>query len=303
MKFSERYGITKKEIQVDSVEKSLRVKLWNIFIEKIDEKFRKLVPNKDEGWKFVYYVTPVFQEILQYEMIEPIDDYSLVPNDKYAILRNLKFYFDQYNAMRNKIKDYFLSCNWYKVYEFLEFLNKSKYSTFREKDFIQKINKVLEDEKSAFRIVGNKISLITDEIEINEIENALVNPIASVKDHINQALTLYSDKQSPDYRNSIKEAISAVEAIVKLISGDKKTTLGIAIEKLESKNIIFHEDLKIAFKKLYSYTSDADGIRHALMGESNLSSEDAKFMLIACSAFVNYLAEKALKAKIDLQNL
>jgi hypothetical protein len=53
-----------------------------------------------------------------------------------------------------------------------------------------------------------------------------------------------------------------------------------------------------AFVKLYGYTSDADGIRHALMDESDLASEDAKFMLVLCSAFVNYLLAKAARANV-----
>jgi len=59
--------------------------------------------------------------------------------------------------------------------------------------------------------------------------------------------------------------------------------------------------LKQAFEKLYGYSSDADGIRHALMGDSNVDFEEAKYMLVTCCAFVNYLAEKAIKAGIDLQ--
>jgi hypothetical protein len=51
---------------------------------------------------------------------------------------------------------------------------------------------------------------------------------------------------------------------------------------------------------MYGYTSDAQGIRHALMDEPNLSFEDAKFMLVSCSAFVNYLIAKAAKAGISL---
>ena len=37
---------------------------------------------------------------------------------------------------------------------------------------------------------------------------------------------------------------------------------------------------------------DADGIRHAMLEESNLSYIDAKFMLVACTNFINYLIEK-----------
>jgi hypothetical protein len=48
-----------------------------------------------------------------------------------------------------------------------------------------------------------------------------------------------------------------------------------------------------AFSSLYGYRNDADGIRHALLEESNLEKEDATFMLVVCSAFIGYLYEKA----------
>ncbi len=84
-----------------------------------------------------------------------------------------------------------------------------------------------------------------------------------------------------------------------MITGDSKATLGQALKIIENK-INIHPALKIAFDKLYGYTSDEDGIRHCLMDESNLDFEDAKFMLVSCSAFINYLKEKASKVKIEL---
>lgn len=56
-----------------------------------------------------------------------------------------------------------------------------------------------------------------------------------------------------------------------------------------------HEALKEAFKKLYGYTSDAEGIRHALLNDPTLDFEDAKFMLVACSGFVNLLRARSGK--------
>jgi hypothetical protein len=41
------------------------------------------------------------------------------------------------------------------------------------------------------------------------------------------------------------------------------------------------------------YTSSSDGIRHSLPEEIyDLTQDDARFMLIMCSAFVNYLKSK-----------
>jgi len=100
-----------------------------------------------------------------------------------------------------------------------------------------------------------------------------------------------SDRQNLDYRNSIKESISAVESICKIVTNDDKATLGKALKIIEDKHGL-HAALKGSLSQLYGYTSDADGIRHAMLGESNLSYIDAKFMLVACTNFINYLIDK-----------
>lgn len=121
-----------------------------------------------------------------------------------------------------------------------------------------------------------------------------------VNEHIRRALELFSDRKPPDYRNSIKESVSAVESICKLITGDKSATLGQCIKEIESK-VGLHPALENAFNNLYAYTSSADGIRHPLLEEPELDSEDAKFMLVSCSAFINYLITKSEKAGIKFQ--
>ncbi len=120
-----------------------------------------------------------------------------------------------------------------------------------------------------------------------------------VTQHFKTALELLSDRTSPDYRNSIKESIIAVEAISKLITGNSGTTLGRALATIESQGQVqLHTKLKDGFINLYGYTSDAHGIRHALKDDEHPAFEDARYMLVSCSAFVNYLIEKATKAGI-----
>lgn len=99
-----------------------------------------------------------------------------------------------------------------------------------------------------------------------------------------------NNRETPDYRNSIKESISAVESLAKVLSGSDKATLGEALKEIE-KNGKLHSALKSAFSSLYGYTNDAEGIRHALLDESSLTKADARFMLVSCSSFVNYLIE------------
>ena len=130
---------------------------------------------------------------------------------------------------------------------------------------------------------------ITDENEIDSIEDAMDTQYESINNHLSKAVSLLSDRQNPDYENSIKESISAVEAMCVSILG-KDATLGASLKQLEKDGVIIHPSLKSAFEKLYGYTSDAKGIRHAgNIGGASSTFEEAKFMLVSCSAFINYL--------------
>ena len=76
----------------------------------------------------------------------------------------------------------------------------------------------------------------------------------------------------------------------KILNKDK-VTLVEAIGQIE-KQFPIHSALKNSIKSLYGYTSDGDGIRHAMLEEPNLTYIDAKFMLVACTNFINYLIDK-----------
>jgi len=203
------------------------------------------------------------------------------------------------------VRGYFFDCNWNEVYDFLEFLARNKIAPYERISFafMNFCNTILEREMSAYRFVNGRIVEISSEEEIAEIEEAQqpAGRLKPVTRHLNNALALLADRDAPDYSNSIKEAISAVEAMCNLIAGSSSATLGNALRELDrKKTVTMHPALKDAFNKLYGYTSSADGIRHALLEESDLDFEDAKFMLVSCSAFINYLKIKATKAGINL---
>ena len=198
-----------------------------------------------------------------------------------------------------KIREVYFSCKWFEIYDFIEFVANNFPHVELNEQFMDACNSVLESELSAYRFVGGKIAQITTEEEISEIEEALATPLKPVRTHLKTALDLLSDRKSPDYRNSIKESISAVESICALITGEKNATLGQCLKVVKDK-VGLHPALEKSFSSLYGYTSSAEGIRHALLDEPSLSSEDAKFMLVSCSAFVNYLISKASKAGMKI---
>lgn len=189
---------------------------------------------------------------------------------------------------------------WYEVLDLIEF--SIKYMHHRDEVYghsastrlIAALNSEFERLNFAYRIVNCEIVEITSEQEIKTIERAIESSPRNVQTHLNSALEKYAQRPNGDYRNSIKESISAVEAFCR--EKTEENTLGKALSALEKENIIIPQSLKSAFSKLYEYTNHADtGIRHALMDDEGTytpTADEALFMLVSCSAFINYLSKK-----------
>lgn len=160
--------------------------------------------------------------------------------------------------------------------------------------FINLLNAEFDRLHFAYRIINDDIVEIDSKEEIEAIENALNVASMTIRTHLSRALELYAQRPEGDYRNSIKESISAVEVYCREKTGEN--TLGKALNKLEQSGIVIPAVLKQAFDKLYAYTNQPDaGIRHALMDDSGAytpKAEEALFMLVSCSAFINYLVKK-----------
>ena len=187
---------------------------------------------------------------------------------------------------------------WFRIYDFIE-----KYLKIKEQEAAKEItiefNKILEEEVAPYRILDEIVVPIINEGELASIEQAIHTEYDSVSMHLKKALELFSDRQNPDYENSVKESISAVEAMCNIIvkNDGANATLGNSIKKLKECGVVIHPAMENAFKQLYGYASDSGGIRHGAIEFVNVPSEDAKFMLITCSAFINYLMEKWIKIR------
>jgi hypothetical protein len=282
--FSQREGLKplKQRIQIDSVDENPKNSLWNCFFEFVvgNLTFISWVGDK------IYRIG----ELLWINYFkQPLDTLSNDPREIYKYIRD--YFFDSKRE-------------WYEIYDFIEFV-VNVYPGNDKKEFINACNMVLERKLSAYRFVGEKITKITSEIEIKEIEEALENTknidkLKPVNEHLKRAIELLSDRKSPDYRNSIKESISALESLCKIIINDRKAALGEALDKMKSEKIIdLHAALYEFGRKLYGYASDYEGIRHGKSDPNcNVNFEDAKFMLLCCSSYINYLIVKASKLKI-----
>jgi hypothetical protein len=186
------------------------------------------------------------------------------------------------------IRDHYFACRWNEVYDFIEFTVQHVGNPAALED---RYNAILQRENAGYRFIKGTIVPISNPAELAAIEDAYKSGLAGVDVHIRQAVVLLSNRSKPDYRNAIKEAVSAVESACRIVSKNEKATLGQAIKAIGEKGTV-HPALEKAFSSLYGYTSDEGGIRHSLLEESSITFTDAKFMVVACSAFVNYLVGK-----------
>ena len=151
-------------------------------------------------------------------------------------------------------------------------------------------NMLFRQEYVGYRFVSDQIVPITDELEISEIEQACKTPFDGARAQLQKALGFLSDRENPDYKNCVKESISAVEATCRIIAEKDSATLGEALKLLAKHGLKLHPCLNSGIDKLYSYACDQGGVRHAEHeAESIVTFEEAKFMMVTCSAIVNYL--------------
>lgn len=190
-----------------------------------------------------------------------------------------------------RLKTHFMTVlKWWEVYDFLEGLIPLSMGVTNPMELAADFDALLVANNADHRIVDWRVIPFTKPEQIAAISVALDSGLPRVSQHLRQAMDLLADRQHADYRNSIKESISAVECLCSTVTGNPKATLGEALKKIHE----LHPALSGAFSKLYGYTSAADGIRHALMEDSKpLDKDDAMFMLVACSAFTTYLMAKA----------
>ena len=299
--FSDRNGINKlnTEIQLTDFDAHTRTAILNALnyiYSTIDKISQGYASSNERTWTKFYLdiVAEVYSEEVKdascYDLdrLQPVvEDYmrSTILSDSFDGVLTLIEY------ILNWLSDNF--ANRQAIIDYNDYTQDTPTSGhYRQYQFDEKqyMNKVFEKEFVGYRFVGENIVAITDEVEIKEIAQSLDIKFKGCKAQIQKALRLLSDRNKPDYKNSIKESISAVESICAIIMNNPKATLGQALKRLEDKGVKMHTALKSAFSSLYGYTSDEGGIRHSEgMFESNVTFEEAKFMLVSCCAFANYL--------------
>jgi AbiJ N-terminal domain 4 len=232
--FSQRKGVKpiRETLQIEAMDDDLRAQLWNVLHFCVWDT---------EDFMYSSYGGPgrihKFAESLWFRHFKkPVTSLPDTPQKIMAVLERQ-----------------FFDASWNEVYDLLE----AVVEIARNATLERAINKVLEEELAGYRLVKRQFTDITHPQEIAALEQALAeDQFGPVAQHVARALELLSDRKKPDYRNSIKESISAVESLVRILTGNDKATLNDALRVLERKKKL-HSALRDAFGKLYGYTRDS----------------------------------------------
>ena len=275
--FSQAQGYEElpQPLKLEELSSEARTHIWNVLYASIDSSmdFDRL--------KRVRTVGGVWEEIL-FEMYSrhynlPIDEW----NNSFEVHRG---------SLRNSIKLQPFN----KVFDLVQFILRHPSCPYEVRKGLKEVFVSCrlaytideEDQPTIFPAVteaeGNTI------IEsLRTLRRAGLNGNAS---HLRKASDCINAK---DWAGSIRESIHAVESVARQLDPEASATLGAALASIEKRNAL-HPALKEAFSKLYGYTSNEQGIRHALLDRhsADVGMNEALFMLGACASFASYLWRK-----------
>ncbi len=189
---------------------SERTKLWNILYEGIYRHYIRVTGTVTGEFEFTPPVRLILRELW---------------TDYFGRLR------DEYGGtdqMVQFLRSQFLQGAFHVPLDVLEILIAKN---FLGPDLQYRIEQGLSSENSFYQVFseGKFIPRLAPE-QRESLENAL-GASDPVRIHLETALRMLSDREHPDFRNSIKESISAVESACRKLTGLDNATLTQALNK------------------------------------------------------------------------
>lgn len=279
-----RNGYIQSELQIERIDSNLSIYIWDSINQFV--LMRAIDIDNESYYKDYNLCNSIIKSILRGILVRPI---TLFENIDQAI---------------GQFKIIFMEIDWHIKFTAIEFILahsfRGKFSFIDFDSFINDVASGLRLHRSGYRIFENQVVPIFSGTELLALGEAIEDSPKDPKEHLKAALQHLSNRENPYYRNSITESVLAVEAMARKITGTT-ATLGEALRLLSGK-IEIHTALQKGFSAIYGYTSDASGLRHSFTDDEtdSVDKEDAIYMLVSCSAFINYLRVKASKAEIEL---
>jgi hypothetical protein len=279
--FSEANGFAEPRslVQLDEIDAGTRIAIWNAIYPAIKKS--------EYGYHNPQNNTMIFDrtsEVLWTEYFgEMVDE---VPSGE---------------AVLAKAKDVIRDAPFNRVFDLLEVVLPALVFDLPEQS-TDRLNSVFVKHLVGYRIVQRRVIPIDFGVESEALVSALAassSPgLEGVFNHIDNSIVLLSERNAPDYPNTVKEAMSGVEAMCEFLTG--KNQLGDALKDFRKTGLAIPSAQIEAWKKMYGWASGENGVRHGSFKVANVDDAIAKYAVITGAAFVSLLIEKAREAgKLD----
>lgn len=151
------------------------------------------------------------------------------------------------------------------------------------------VNKLLSDENIGWQLDKNGIVLrespkeLSDRIE--KIEETLTDEFEPAREHYRKAVR-FANARPSDSENSIKEIVSALESVGRILY-PKAKTLGDVVNQMRREQT-YPQQLVTVIDKFYAYACSEPAVRHGGPKISNVLLDDAEFCLHVGAALIRY---------------
>ena len=277
--FSQAYGYEElpQPLKLEEISDGARARLWGLLYDYVDSESKKSEVVWDHG---VYRVSGSWRTILRFLHVEhyecALDEFD-----------------DSMRKFTDEYKQKFRSGRFNEVFDLL--LAIMRHPECPE-EFIRLVSVAFKESRLAYVVdTSNPVTIYpaTTREEGEAILQATAElsnaGLVGAANHLRKAADCIHQGDPP---GAVRESIHAVESTSRYFD-PKAKTLEPALKSLEEAGGL-HPALKRAFSNLYGFTSDEQGIRHALIDspQTNVGQDEAVFMLGACASFSSYLARK-----------
>ena len=135
-----------------------------------------------------------------------------------------------------------------------------------------------------------RVGAVTHEEVMEEAQGILADDdLAGPNEQFQDARRLYNARPKPDLDNAVKEAISAVEGLARILLNDRKVLLSKALQRIQQEKGA-HPAMMEMIGKLYAYRGDKEGVSHGATEPSQIPLHEAEFAIGTSAQAIVYLA-------------
>lgn len=200
-------------------------------------------------------------------------------------------------ASRLLFKERFFALPEHRLYDLFEFLLADDRAGMKEMDrklIRRKLNEVLDQEGAPVRLLRDRFVPLPDSLGFDAAataeEKLNMFDLPAAKRHLESALAFLSRRPDPAGMEAVREAVLAVAAVVRTLSGETgKVSLG-TVAPLAG-NIAIPADLLEGMEATLHRCHEVSGLPGASSPGERIDSPEAAFLVVYCSSVVNYLLE------------